>query len=401
MIPSRLAALVGLVTMLAVFAPVGLTPTARADDTTTLAAIEVTDLEGACVTGPPTFDAVVTAAAIALRGAVAPDRLADYDRRVGEFRTAMTTMRVHRDGLPIDPAEFGGRVAYLDDPIVSYLVNGLDAVRTGRIDQTVPVSALTVTEVVEVFVLATRIVKIPAQLAASLVPTVGFLLKPIVGAAFTGVQSLARAVQRHLAAQCAAPTAYPALDLEQSVVVEHVELPTPLVDLANSVRRADGACTPMAELTLAVLVERVRAYVTATGLTPDTAAVHAAADATQAFLRDNRVASLILPRRTEELGPLVDALDYGPVTFLANAGFSVVEGKALDTVPLGEVRVENTLDLTTLTLDVLSLLLTAGNSVLGLVGVGTPLSIVQTLAFAPTTYGAPVLKGVLQSMCAV
>lgn len=31
----------------------------------------------------------------------------------------------------------------------------------------------------------------------------------------------------------------------------------------------------------------------------------------------------------------------------------------------------------------------------------TPLSIVQKLAFAPTDYGAPIVRGVIQSMCAV
>ncbi|MGV9819093.1 hypothetical protein [Nocardia xishanensis] len=51
-----------------------------------------------------------------------------------------------------------------------------------------------------------------------------------------------------------------------------------------------------------------------------------------------------------------------------------------------------------------SLVPTAGNMALGFTGVAssmtTPLSIVQTLAFSPATYGAPILEGVMQSMCA-
>ncbi|MCP2291230.1 hypothetical protein ACFYT3_27575 [Nocardia amikacinitolerans] len=100
--------------------------------------------------------------------------------------------------------------------------------------------------------------------------------------------------------------------------------------------------------------------------------------------------------RVELPAPLID---------LANLGFSLYEGRALNTVPLAEVRVEHAFDLATLTLDATSLLLTAGNMALGFTGVGssvtTPLSIIQTLAFSPATYGAPILKGVMQSMCAV
>ncbi|MGY2063213.1 hypothetical protein ACW9HQ_50685, partial [Nocardia gipuzkoensis] len=105
------------------------------------------------------------------------------------------------------------------------------------------------------------------------------------------------------------------------------------------------------------------------------------------------------------LGPIVDYLDYGPITFLANLGFDIYEGKALDTVALSDITVENAYDLTTLALDVTSLLLTAANLVAGWTGVSstvlTPLGMAETLAFAPATYGAPILRGVMQSMCAV
>ncbi|MFF0608483.1 hypothetical protein ACFYUD_07440 [Nocardia tengchongensis] len=45
--------------------------------------------------------------------------------------------------------------------------------------------------------------------------------------------------------------------------------------------------------------------------------MNANADALQGFLRDNRVADVMMLRRTEQLGPIVDSLDYGPLTFLA------------------------------------------------------------------------------------
>ncbi len=160
--------------------------------------------------------------------------------------------------------------------------------------------------------------------------------------------------------------------------------------------RADGTCTPLAELTTAALVERTRTYLDTADLPLDRPVMHAA-DAVRSFLNENRVAELALPRRTEELGPLVHAIDYGPPTFLTNLGFSVYEGRALNTVPLAEVRVDHAFDLATLTFDVTSLLLTAGNMTLGFTGVAssvtTPLSIIQTLAFSPATYGAPILKG--------
>lgn len=335
---------------------------------------------------------------------VPPDQVAGYDRQVADFRATLAAVRVHRDGLSKHPAAVGERPEFLDDPIVTYLVNGLDAIRTGRVHETMSVAHLTVNDAIEVFVLATRIVKIPAQLAASLVPTAGFFLKPIVGAMFNGVKAVTRKVQEFIAANCAAPNAYPKLELDE-FPIERVELPAPLIDLANALVRADGTCTPMAELTTAALVERTRAYLDTAALPLDRPAMHAAADSLQAFLGENRVAELALLRRTEELGPLVHAIDYGPLTFLTNLGFSLYEGRALNTVPLAEVRVEHAFDLATLTLDVTSLLLTAGNMALGFTGVGssvtTPLSIIQTLAFSPATYGAPILKGVMQSMCAV
>ncbi|MET8876747.1 hypothetical protein [Nocardia sp. NPDC004604] len=378
---------------------------AQAAEFDSLATTAVDDAGAVCVTGAPTFDDIVTAAATALRTTVPAAQITAFDRQVADFRNTIAAVRVHRDGLPVAPSTVNERTEFLDDPIVTYLVNGLDAVRTGRLDTTMSVSRLTVNDVIEVFILATRIVKIPAQFAASLVPTVGFFLKPIVGAVFSGVKSLARTVQDFLAANCAAPNAYPKLVLDESLYTEHVELPTPLVDLANTLVRANGTCTPVAELTTRTLVERTRAFLEQADLPLDRAGLNAGAESLQGFLRDNRVAELALMRRTEELGPLVDALDYGPVTFLTNLGFDLYEGKALDTVALADMKVENAFDLATLTLDVTSLLLTVANLAAGWTGVSdtilTPLSMAQTLAFAPTTYGAPILKGVLQSMCAV
>lgn len=402
-IPRLLAPLTAAVALCAVLGTGVLVPATANATSQTLAATPVADAAGPCLPGAPTFDDVVTAAATAVRTAVPAAQLADYDRQVHEFRLAVASLRVHRDGLPKLPEQVGERLEFLDDPIVTYLVNGLDAVRTGRVHETVSISELTVNDVVEVFILATRIVKIPAQLAASLVPTVGLFLKPIVGAMFNGVKAVARQIQNAVANTCTAPGMYPALELEQPPI-GHVVLPQPLIDLANSVVLADGTCTPVADLTTRELVERTRTFLDTAGLPLDRPAMHAAADSLQAFLRDNRVAELMLMRRTEELGPLVHAIDYGPLTFLTNLGFSIYEGRALNTVPLADIEVEHAFDLATLSLDVTSLLLTAGNTALGFTGVGsavtTPLSIIQTLAFAPTTYGAPVLKGVMQSMCA-
>ncbi|MEV6770991.1 hypothetical protein AB0N05_20450 [Nocardia sp. NPDC051030] len=382
---------------------VALLPTAapaRADGET-LAAVPVAEADGLCGKGAATFDDIVTNAATALRTVVPVGQQSAYDQQVNDFRMSIAQVRVHRAGLPTGP--INDRTQFLDDPIVSNLVNTLDAIRTGRIDKTVSVSSLSVNDVIEVFILATRIVKIPAQLASSLVPTVGFVLKPIVGALFNGVKSLARAVQNQLSLGCNTSGAYQKLQLD--LPDEHVALPQPLVDLANQLTLADGSCTPLAELKTADLVERTRNFLTSTaGLPVDPNAVNSGADALQGFLRDNRVADIMMLRRTEELGPIVDALDYGPMTFLANLGFDIFEGRGLNTVPLSDVKVENVFALITFTLDTASLLMTLGTTIAGFTGVAstvtTPLSMAQTLAFAPTTYGAPILRGVMQSMCA-
>lgn len=400
----RLAPLAGALTLTALLSTVALIPAAAparaAEDS--LAAVPVVDA-GGCEGGAPTFDDIVTSAASALRTTVPAAQQAAFDQQVSDFRYSVANIRVHRDGLPIDPAGPGGRLEFLDDPIVTYLVNGLDAVRTGRIHQTLSVSQLSINDVIEVFILGARIVKIPSQLAASLIPTVGFVLKPIVGAVFNGVKSLARQIQDHVALTCAAPNTYAELTLE--LPTEQVFIPQPLLDLANQLTLADGSCTPLAELKTADLVERTRNFLTTTaGLPVDPNAVNGAADSLQAFLRDNRVADIVTLRRIEELGPLVNAMDYGPMTFLANLGFDIYEGKVLNTVPLADVKVENAFDLVTLSLDVTSLLITLGTTIAGFTGVAstitTPIGIAQTLAFAPTTYGAPILKGVMQSMCA-
>ncbi|WP_280342596.1 hypothetical protein [Nocardia neocaledoniensis] len=377
---------------------------AQAEATGTLAATPISDAQQMCGTGAPSFDDIVTAAASVLRGVVGPAQLAGYDRQVADFRAAIAAQRVHRDTLPVHPEQVGTRPAELDDPIVTYLVNGLDAVRTGRIEQTMSVSQLTVNDAIEVFILATGIVKIPAKLAAGMVPTVGFLLKPVVGAAFSGTKTLARAVQNSIEAGCVAPDVYPPLELGPDTT-EPMLVPQPIRDLAAMVTNADGTCTPIADLTLATVVERSRAYLDSGAVAVDKAAMHQAADDLQIFLAANRVAKVMLLRRSDELGPLVEALDMGPVTFLANLGADLAEGKALDTVPLAQVEVENAFDLATLTLDITSLLFSAGTSVAGFAGVAdavlTPLTIAQKLAFAPTDYGAPIVRGVIQSMCAV
>ncbi|QLY31159.1 hypothetical protein H0264_01835 [Nocardia huaxiensis] len=399
----RLAPLTGTLALTAVLSTAALLPAAapaRAEGET-LAATTVTDASDVCGKGSATFDDIVATAATAIRTVVPGGQLSEYDRQVDDFRRSIATVRVHRDMLPVGAPN--DRTEFLDDPIVSNLVNSLDAIRTGRINQTVPVSSLSVNDVIEVFILATRIVKIPAQLGASLVPTAGFILKPIVGAIFNGVKSLARAVQNQLELGCNTTGVYGKLQLETPD--EQVSVPQPLVDLANQLVLADGSCTPLAELKTSDLVERARTFLTTTqGLGIDPGVVEGNAAALQAFLRDNRVADLVTLRRTEQLGPLVNAMDWGPMTFLANLGFDIYEGKALNTVALADVSVENAFDLVTLALDTTSLLLTLGNTIAGWTGVAsavlTPLSIAQTLAFAPTTYGAPILKGVMQSMCA-
>ncbi|MRH90740.1 hypothetical protein GFY24_25430 [Nocardia sp. SYP-A9097] len=400
-IPRTLAPFAGALTLTAVLAGTVLTPTlAHADEADTLAATEISDQSTVCAGGAMTFDNVVTAAATALRGSVPAEQAAGFDRQVADFRATLVNTRVHRDGLPVDSATLGERAAFLDDPIVSYLVNGLDAVRTGRIDQTMSVSRLTVVDAVEVFILATGIVKIPAKLIASMVPTVGMFLKPIVSALFSGVKSLAHKIRSSLAANCAVPNDYPALVVDESAVAfEPVQLPEAIVALANTLVRADGVCTPVAELTVTDLVERTRAYLNTVDLQLDRASMNASADSLQTFLAENRVARSLLMRRSEELGPLVDALHLGPVTFLANLGFDIAQGRVFETAPLAEVRVENALDLSTLVLDTASLLVGAGGGATG--PAGDVAKVMQKLAFAPTDYGVPIVKGVMQTMCAV
>lgn len=402
---SRLTApCVGSLTALALVAGLLLAPGAHAEPPETLASTPIVDAPDLCVSGAPTFDDVITAAASVLRGVVAPDQLAAYDQQVAEVRAGLAAVRVHRDGLPMRPELVGTRPAEIDDPIVTYIVNGLDAVRTGRIDETMSVSELTVSDAIEVFILATGIVKIPAKFAAGMVPTVGFFLKPVVSGLFAGTKALARGVQNSIEAGCVAPNVYPPLVLDEPVV-EPVAVPQPIRDLAALVMTADGSCTPVAELTLATVVERSRAYLDSGAVELDRVGMHQAADALQDFLAANRVAKVMLMRRSDDLGPLVEALDMGPVTFLANLGADLAEGTALDTVPLAEVQVENVYDLATLTLDITSLLFSAGTSIAGFAGVAdtitTPLSIVQKLVFAPTDYGAPIVRGVMQSMCAI
>ncbi|MGV9836231.1 hypothetical protein ACWDUL_18870 [Nocardia niigatensis] len=406
---ARLAPLVGALTVTALLGTAALIPAAapaRADEgDTSLAAAEIADAGDVCgKPGAATFDDVITAAATAIRTVVPAEQQTAYDRSVDDFRQNIAAVHVHRRGfLPLSPDEVNDRTQFLDDPIVTYIVNSLDAVKTGQVHKTIALSELKVRDVVEVFILATRIVKIPAQFAASLVPTVGFVLKPIVGALFNGVKSLARAVQSQLSVGCNANGTYQKLQLD--LPDEHVDVPQPLIDLASQLAKADGSCTPLAELRTSDLVERTRDFLATTaGLPVDPATVNANADALQGFLRSNRVADVMMLRRTEQLGPLVDSMDYGPLTFLANLGFDIYEGRALNTVALGDVKVENVFSLITLALDTTSLLLTVGNTVAGFTGVAstvlTPLSMAETIAFAPTTYGAPILRGVMQSMCA-
>lgn len=403
---ARFGPLVGALSITAVLSTAALIPDAapaRADQGDTLATAEIADAGDVCGRTAATFDDVITAAATAIRTVVPAEQQAAYDRSVDDFRQNIASIHVHRNGLPLGPDEVNDRTQFLDDPIVTYIVNNLDAIKTGRLHQTIAVSQLKVRDVVEVFILATRIVKIPAQFASSLVPTVGFVLKPIVGAMFNGVKSLARAVQSQLSVGCGANGVYQKLQLD--LPDEHVDVPQPLIDLANQLVKADGSCTPLAELKTSELVERTRNFLTtAAGLPVDPAAVNANADALQGFLQSNRVADVMMLRRTEQLGPIVDALDYGPLTFLANLGFDIYEGHAVDTVPLADVKVENVFALITFALDTTSLLLTVGNTIAGFTGVAstitTPLGIAQTIAFAPATYGAPILRGVMQSMCA-
>ncbi|MQY22388.1 hypothetical protein [Nocardia macrotermitis] len=379
---------------------------AQADTPTALAAVPVAAGDGTCGQDSPTVDDVVNSAASAVRTVIPANRIAEYDRQVDEFRHTIAAVRVHRDALPVDPTrEKSGRLGQLDDPIVTYLVDGLDAVRTGHLDRTMSVSRLTVNDVIEVFILATRVVKIPAQVLSGLVPTAGFFLSFIVGGVFSGVKWLARRVQDRMRENCSAPGTYAKLELSGSdFPSERVAVPPAIAELANQVVRANDKCTPMSDLNTVTLLDRTRGYLAHADLPIDHAALDGTAAGLREFLRDNRIAKLALMRKTGELGPVIDYMDYGPLTFLANLGYDIHEGKALDTVPLADVSVENALDLTTLTLDISSLLLTGANVAVGWTGVSsavlTPLGMAQSLAFAPARYGAPILRGVLQTMCA-
>lgn len=405
--PRFLASLAGAITLFTVLSATALPAgPAHADEPDSLAATPVIDSPQLCTQGAPTFDDVVTATATVLRGAMPADQWAAFDREVADFRSTLATARVHRGALPFDPATVGERPDQLDDPIVTYVVSGLDAVRTGQIHETMSLSQLTVDDAIEVFILATGIVKIPAKLAASFVPSVGIVLKPVVSAMFSGVKSLARKVQGSLAAGCVSANSYPALVIDESTVTtERLDVPTPIVDLANQLVRDTGSCTPVAELDFATVLERSRAYLNASGMEMDRAAMNATADSLQQFMTEHRIPKPLVMRRTENLGPLVEAIDKGPVTFLANLGYDLAEGTALDTVALGDIQVENALDLVTLTLDTTSLLTKAAGLVAGGTGVGGPIfdqiELIQKLAFAPADFGIPIVKGVMQSMCAV
>ncbi|MFX0573253.1 hypothetical protein [Nocardia nepalensis] len=74
-----------------------------------LATTAVEDAGGLCVTGAPTFDDIVTAAATALRTAVPGEQVAAFDRRVADFRGTIAAVRVHRDALPVAPSTVNER----------------------------------------------------------------------------------------------------------------------------------------------------------------------------------------------------------------------------------------------------------------------------------------------------
>ncbi|MBH0777845.1 hypothetical protein [Nocardia bovistercoris] len=407
-IPHALAALVSAITLSGVLTVTGIAPAGAAPiedgvapagaaptEEVPLADAPITDAAGLCVGAAPTFDDVATAAATAIRAIVPADRVTDYDGQVDRFRVSMSTMRVHRDALPVDPGTVNENTASLDDPIVTYLVNGLDAVHTGRIDQTMSISRLTVNDVIEVLVLATGVVKIPAQLAASMVPMVGFVLKPVVSELFTGVKALARTVQGNLVDRCASPNAYRPLEVDQ-VTVEPVEVPAAIRQLASNVVRGYGSCTPVANLTTGNLLQRTTDFLDRPELPINRVALRASADSMQSFLRENRV----MARRTQDSGGPADLIGYGPLAFASSLGFGIHQTAGAGTVPLAEMPVADAMELATFTLDAANMLLSAGAGVAEFVGVDAPLSIAQTLMFAPVTYGMPIVKGVIQSMCA-
>ncbi|MFE7717645.1 hypothetical protein ACFU44_01230 [Nocardia rhizosphaerihabitans] len=66
---------------------------------------------------------MVTAAASVLRGMVGPAQLAAYDRQVADFRAGLAAVRVHRDGLPVQPEKVGTRPAEITDRAWRYPVD--------------------------------------------------------------------------------------------------------------------------------------------------------------------------------------------------------------------------------------------------------------------------------------
>ncbi|MEV6337265.1 hypothetical protein AB0M12_21405 [Nocardia vinacea] len=81
-------------------------------------------------------DDIVTAAPTALHTAVPGEQVAAFDRQVADFQGTIAAVRAHRDGPPIAPAAVNEDTEFLDDPIVTYSVNGLSR----RLDTTMSVS---------------------------------------------------------------------------------------------------------------------------------------------------------------------------------------------------------------------------------------------------------------------
>ncbi|RMI34202.1 hypothetical protein [Nocardia stercoris] len=398
---TRLTPLAGAVVLTSALGAGLLAPSvASADEVDTLAATPVAG--ELCDNHAPTFDEVVSATASAIRTLIPAAQLAAYDQQVEQTRQAMAQLPVHRDLLPVNPATLGGRVDEIDDPFVTQIVADLDAIRTGRLDHTTPLSTLSVNDVVEIFIMATRIVKIPAQFLAGSVPTFGFVLSFVVGGIFSGIKWLARKVQDAISGTCALPSAYPKLDLNtDDFPVQHVAVPAELDALAHQLNRADGQCTPVADLKLSTVVDRARAFVAATDLPLDKNQATVTADQVQAFLANNRISDAAVMQRPDQLGSVIDFLNYGPLTFLANLGFEIGNGTVTGTTALADVTVENAYDLAALTLDTIKLLTSAAALIPGTAAITGPLGSAETYAYLPYSYGSGPLLGVMQSMCAV
>lgn len=385
----------------------------------TLAAVKVKGSPANCPHAADTsFDDIVGLAATAFRASVPQAQLAGYDSRVHDFREVLGKARVHPGFLPVSAQRYGGKVEDLDDALVTYVVHFLDNVRSGQIDGSIPLSSLTVADAIEIFILSTRIVKIPAELLADI--SVGYVLEVIVGAVFSGVIKLTEWVEKELGTVCAeGPNRYhDTLPDVPTTVTEHVTLPSDVVALANAVKPADKQCPAIYDMKLGDVVERTRKYIhklygpdadpaqeIAGGF--DLGSVDGTADAVEEFLRDNRIAKVALPRPPEELGPLVDYIDQNTLTYVVGLASNIYEGKTWQTVPLSDVTVGNAFGLAMAVLDTADLLEWAAvelsestlNSALS--GLGTAISAGGTLAYAPISYGAPIVRGVLQSMCAV